>query len=61
MLLGLTEIEAVGAGGGGGGGGAGVVFFLQALSRMIAHTIAVNAKHFSCSFLMFTLREGVNG
>ena len=31
MLLGLTDIEAVGAGGGGGGGGgAGATFFLQA-------------------------------
>jgi hypothetical protein len=41
MLLGSTEIEAVGAGGGGGGGGgAGAAFFLQPPSI----TIAPNAK-----------------
>ena len=30
MLVGLTEMEAVGTGGGGGGGGGGATFFLQA-------------------------------
>jgi hypothetical protein len=30
---------------------------LQALSRMIAPIIAVNARHLRCSLFMFTLRD----
>jgi hypothetical protein len=46
MLVGLTEMEAVGAGGGGGGGGGGVTFFLQAQSIMKAPKTMTSANHF---------------
>jgi hypothetical protein len=55
MLLGFTEIEAVGAGGGGGGGGAGATFFLQAPSIMIGQIIAVTTRHFMRSLVTFHL------
>ena len=47
MVLGLTEIEAVGdAGGGGGGGGGGATFFLQAPSISTAPSATTSANHF---------------
>lgn len=54
MLLGLTEIEAVGAGdGGGGGGGAGATFFLQAPKIMMApRVIAVANFMTKCRFIL---------
>jgi hypothetical protein len=47
MVLGLTEIEAVGSGGGGGGGGGGgVAFFPQAPSVSSAASATINRNHF---------------
>jgi hypothetical protein len=46
MLVGSTDMEAVGAGGGGGGGGGGAAFFLQAPSIMRVPKIIANANHF---------------
>src|SRR5271166_6248436 len=55
MLLGLTEIEAVGAagGGGGGGGGGGATFFLQAPTARSAARERARNIHFM--LLCFTL------
>ena len=45
-MLGLTEIEAVGAGGGGGGGGGGgTTFFLHAPSRRRALRLSIRTNH----------------
>src|ERR1700733_2963041 len=58
MVLGLTEIEAVGSGGGGGGGGGGgVAFFLQAPNIITAPSMTTSANHFMrrC-FTLFLLR-----
>ncbi len=55
MLLGFTEIEAVGAagGGGGGGGGAGAFFFAQAPSAKTAPSAMINKNHFMrCCFTL---------
>ena len=46
MLVGLTEMEAVGAGGGGGGGGGGVAFFLHAPNIMMVPKTIASANHF---------------
>jgi hypothetical protein len=46
MLLGFTEIEAVGVGGGGGGGGGGgAAFFLQAPSIITVPSMTTSANH----------------
>src|SRR5262245_23748838 len=58
-VLGLTEIEAVGAGGGGGGGGGGgAAFFLQAPSMRRALRLSINTNYFilDCFTLAFLLR-----
>jgi hypothetical protein len=58
MLLGSTEIEAVGAGGGGGGGGgAGAAFFLQPPSITIAPNAKTIVHRFSFCFFTFLLRK----
>src|ERR1700722_4611102 len=50
MVLGLTDMEAVGDGGGGGGGG-GAVFLWQAPSIITAPRAATSAIHFMrCCF-----------
>src|SRR5580693_4428826 len=55
MELGLTEMEAVGAGGaGGGGGGGGAAFFLQAPSVITALSAIISRNHFIfCCFTLF--------
>jgi hypothetical protein len=54
MVLGFTEMEAVGAaggGGGGGGGGVGATFFLQAPSIITPASAIINKDHFRrCCF-----------
>ena len=57
MLLGFTEIDAVGAGGGGGGGGGGATFFLQAPNINSALNPTTRKNHFmDCFTFLFLLR-----
>src|SRR5579863_1042856 len=59
MLLGFTEIDAVGAAGagaGGGGGGGGAAFFAQAPSVIRAPSATISRNHFMfCCFTLFLL------
>src|SRR5690242_10496959 len=58
MLLGFTEIEAVGdGGGGGGGGGGGAAFFLHAPNASKALSPTIRNNHFiACFTFIFLLR-----
>jgi hypothetical protein len=61
MLLGVTVIEAVGAGevgDGGGGGGGGTAFLWQPAAKVRVATAISDAKYLCCGvFTMFSLRS----